>query len=172
MSGVQLVITPGQLGHAARYFNGLAAHLADMTPLMDAVGLYLVGSAIERFGSESAPDGTPWKPSRRAQQEGGQTLSLTGRLRSSLTRRAGAAEVVVGSNVVYAGIHQFGGVIEPVDAKALHFVIGGRHIIVQRVTMPARPFLGINADDINEIADLAIAFFEGAGDGAGQAPAP
>ena len=47
----------------------------------------------------------------------------------------------VGSNLVYARIHEIGGVIRPKTAKALHFVIDGQHIVVQSVTIPPRPYL-------------------------------
>lgn len=160
MSGAQIIIDPRSLGDAAQFFDALAGRARDMTSLMDAVGLYLVGATIENFEQESSPEGAPWKPSLRARQRGGQTLSDTGRLKSSITHQASAHEVVVGTNVLYAAIHQFGGVIVPVSADALHFVIGGRHIFAQRVVMPARPYLGIAGEEIEEITDLARIYFE------------
>jgi hypothetical protein len=42
----------------------------------------------ERFATATDPKGRPWKPSLRAQLEGGQTLSDTGRLRRSFSVRA------------------------------------------------------------------------------------
>lgn len=47
----------------------------------------------------------------------------------------------VGTKVIYAAIHEYGGTIVPVNAKALHFKIGDRDIFAQRVNMPERSFL-------------------------------
>lgn len=49
--------------------------------------------------------------------------------------------MLVGTDVEYARIHEFGGDIVPRNARALAFQIGGEWIITQRVTMPARPYL-------------------------------
>ncbi|MES8537205.1 phage virion morphogenesis protein, partial [Cutibacterium acnes] len=51
---------------------------------------------------------------------------------------AGRLQAAVGTNRVYARIHQLGG-------KA------GRN---RKVTIPARPFLGINADDRQMIGEI------------------
>ncbi len=45
------------------------------------------------------------------------------------------------TDVVYARIHELGGVITPKRAKALHFVIDGKHYTSQRVVIPPRPYL-------------------------------
>ena len=47
----------------------------------------------------------------------------------------------IGSNLKYARIHELGGVIRPVTAQYLHFVIDGAHIMTKVVHMPARPYL-------------------------------
>lgn len=77
----------------------------------EAMGRGLKTGAQMRFRTMRGPDGNAWSKSRRAQEEGGQTLSLTRRLRNSITYRATPTSVEVGTNVVYAAIHQFGGVI-------------------------------------------------------------
>lgn len=72
---------------------------------------------------------------------------VTGRLRSSITVAvrsnivSGLVEGVVGTNVKYAPIHEFGGVIVPRKAKYLAFKINGKYIRTKRVVIPARPFL-------------------------------
>jgi len=48
---------------------------------------------------------------------------------------------VVGTDVVYAAIHEYGGVIVPKVAKALRFMIGDQVIHAKSVTMPERSFL-------------------------------
>lgn len=104
-------IDGGELDSA---FNRLLRRLpagGDTTPAMQSMARVLKTGAQLRFRSERAPDGTGWEPSRRAKEEGGQTLSLTRRLRNSITAAHSATEASVGTNVVYAAIHQFGGVI-------------------------------------------------------------
>ena len=43
--------------------------------------------------------------------------------------------------VVYAAIHEFGGIITPKRAKFLRFVIGNKVIYTKYVKMPARPYM-------------------------------
>lgn len=83
----------------------------DMRPAMRQLAQVLKSQAQMRFRAKRAPDGTEWKPSRRAEQEGGQTLSLSRLLRNSITAAHDARSATVGTNLQYAAIHQFGGVI-------------------------------------------------------------
>lgn len=92
----------------------------------DAVGEVLLSSTTARFEHSRAPDGSTWK---RGKKQGGKTLIDRGRLRN-MGVRASDSSVVVGSNLRYSRIHQFGH-----DAKG----------------MPARPYLGINDEDQAEI---------------------
>jgi phage virion morphogenesis protein len=83
----------------------------DMTPAMQSMGRVLKTAAQLRFRETRSPDGTEWKRSGRAEHEGGQTLSLSRRLRNSITYSADRISATVGTNVVYAAIHQFGGIV-------------------------------------------------------------
>ncbi len=140
----------------------LIARMDDPRPVMDGIGQKLVTSVIDRFEREQEPNGVPWKPSQRALEESGRTLTDTGRLRASITHRASRDGVVVGTNVVYAAIHQFGGrtparTIRPLGKKAL-FWPGAAHP-VKKVehpgsTVTARPFLGVNGGDRDAILRL------------------
>lgn len=134
----------------------LAAANGDLTPLMETLGLYLESSTIERFDTETAPDGGSWAPSRRAREQGGKTLTDSARLKSSITNRASATDAEVGTNVIYAGIHQFGGTIRPKSGEFLTFALPGGLGFrrVREVTMPARPFLGFSLEDEEEILAL------------------
>lgn len=90
-----------------------------MRPLWERIGRVMKTSTQLRFRQQSGPGGTPWPKSWRAKNEGGQTLSLTRRLRNSITYDATETSVSVGTNVAYAAIHQFGGIIR---AKAGPFL--------------------------------------------------
>ena len=101
---------------------------------LDRIGSRMVASTLLRFERETGPDGKPWLKSLRALLTGGQTLQDHGTLRSSITHVVRGDGVDIGSNLVYARIHQLGGQ-------------AGRG---RKVTLPARPFLGI--DDRDEAA--------------------
>lgn len=97
-----------------RALEQLRLHLpltGSMAPAMSNMGRALKTATQLRFRNTSAPDGSQWAKSWRAQHQGGQTLSLTRRLRNSITYEATNNSVVVGTNVLYAAIHQFGGVV-------------------------------------------------------------
>lgn len=133
MSGVDLRVALQDAGVAARLARA-ATVIGNLLPLMEEIGASLETSTRMRFERGAGPDGGAWRPSRR----GGKTLVDTGRLLASMTHNASRDHVEVGSNVIYAAIHQFGGRT-------------GRGLAVD---MPARPFLGLDADDEREIDDL------------------
>jgi len=54
----------------------------------------------------------------------------------------------VGSPVVYAAIHEFGGIIRPKNAKYLVFQIDGKWIRTKKVTMPKREWLSKSLMDV------------------------
>ena len=113
--------------------------------LMASVGEALVSSTIKRFDAEESPDGQKWQPSKRAAAESGKTLTDTARLRKSIDYAATASKVMVGSNVVYARIHQMGG-------KA-----GKGH----KLTVPARPYLGVSKEGMEEVKAILAEFLAG-----------
>ena len=103
-------------------------------------------STAGRFDREEAPDGTPWEPlspkyRQRKMRIFGEDkiLRLRGYLRDTIRYQASDTELRLGSNRVYAALHQFGG----------HFRAFGTHDAV----MPARPYLGLSNEDQQEILD-------------------
>lgn len=66
-----------------------------------------------------------------------------GRLKQSIVaKKLRRGAVRVGTNVIYARIHEYGGVIRPVRAKALRFrTRDGTWVTTKKVVMPARPYL-------------------------------
>ena len=139
-----------KLGELARSFG-------DLEPLMADIGLYLESATIDRFDTETAPDGSAWDKSIRAKETGGKTLSDSGQLRGSITSQPASDHVVVGTNKIYAGIHQYGGTIRAKSAPFLMFELPGGLGLrkVKEVEMPARPFLGLSAEDQTEVVALA-----------------
>ena len=65
--------------------------------------------------------------------------------------------VVVGSSIEdYAAIHQYGGTIRPKNAKRLMFKVGGKTVMTQSVTIPARPFIGFSEEDRQEAQQILL----------------
>lgn len=128
----------------------------DLSGLLDPIGAALRDNVLDRFEHGRGPDGTAWPESLRATEQSGQTLVDKGRLRDSITYEAGAREVELGSNVIYARIHQLGGTITAKTDKGLSFSLAGDggFVNVQSVTLPPRPYLGIGPEDIDAIGDM------------------
>ncbi len=151
--GVEIQRRLGDLVHA----------FGDLRPLMQDLGLTLESATIDRFDSETAPSGERWKPSLRAKIEGGKTLSDRTTLRHSIHSVAGSSDVEVGTNLIYAGVHQFGATIRAKSEAGLRFRLPGGlgYRRVMEVEIPARPFLGLSADDeaevIAQVEDYAAA---------------
>lgn len=140
-----------------RRLGALVARLGDVTPLMERIGAVLETSTIERFDSETAPDGSRWKPSFRARATGGKTLTDSARLKQSITHNAGPRRVEVGTNVRYAGVHQRGATIRAKNGGRLKFKLPGIGFVSPRqVVIPKREFLGLSADDREEIEAQAV----------------
>lgn len=81
----------------------------------------------------------------QAEKLRGQVLNRqSGDLAGSIHYRLrGNATAIVGTNMVYAAIHEFGGTIKAKNAPYLVFrVSGGRYVRTKEVHMPARPYLG------------------------------
>ena len=126
---------------------GKAAHkLGDTQALMESVGEALRSGTIERFEAEEDPQGKKWKPSARAMAGGGKTLDKESPLKDSIDYAATSDKVMVGSNLPYARIHQLGG------------KTGKGH----KVDMPARPYLGVSEEDMDEVRETMADFLAGA----------
>lgn len=136
------------LGKLFGVVDGGLRHMGGTGELTAAIGELFVTSTIERFEDGKGPNGEAWKPSQRAEGKGGRTLLDKGRLRSSIVYESTPQRVVVGTNVVYGAIHQFGGQ-------------AGRG---RKVRIPARSYLGISEEDIAEaratMADFVAAGFK------------
>lgn len=126
-------------------------------PLMDNLGRIVVSDTLLNFRAQSAPDGTPWEPTAR----GGQILRDTGRLRNSIAYETeGSDTVYIGTNLIYAAIHQFGGTIEAKNAPYLKFMVGGQFVQKRSVDIPARPFIGFESRQIDKINDAIETWME------------
>jgi phage virion morphogenesis protein len=142
----------------------VAAKLAEIVDRMErpsgfykGVGEYLTEVAIPRnFATETSPDGVSWaslRPLTVARREAkGQTpiqiLRASGAMAASINYAAGDDHVRIGSPAIQAAVMQFG-------AKQGAFGRDARNHPLPWGDIPARPFLGISADDEVEIIRIA-----------------
>lgn len=155
-----------------RYFAQLAARAESLRPLMADIGEHLTETSKQRFATSTAPDGSRWAAnaqstllafagafSRSFDKKGRLTtggakrlankkplIGESGRLGREIGYRVGEREVTIGSVMIYAAIHQFGG-----QAGR-----GGK------VRIPARPFLGLSATDESVLVAKARQWLEDA----------
>lgn len=163
MTGVTEGVTIQGMVRTQAVLNELLERTEDLSPLMAQLGAYGEESTRNRFETQTGPDGKPWEKSERVKKRGGQTLVDTARLRDSITWRADDNSAEWGTNIVYAGAHQFG--IDEVIQYAAHNRLitraFGRPLgfgVYQSVKagsrnpkIPARPFAGIDGEDEAEI---------------------
>ena len=120
-------------------------------PAMDDMGQAAVASATKRFESKIGVDGKPWTPSVKNK---GETMIRRGHLRDSLTHRFGDDGFVYGSRRKYSALLHFGGTVRPKTAKSLAFRLNGKKIFAKSVTIPARPYVGFDAEDVADFTKI------------------
>lgn len=148
-----------------RALSTLSGRVGQLWPALKNIGEYMVRSTWERFDAQKDPGGTPWAPLKNTtllRKRGSKILIETSRLRDSIVYKVSEREVAIGTNVVYAAIHQFGGKTKPTTIRAKSkkalFWPGAAHPVSSvrhpGSTIPARPFLGISEEDRQEIAAI------------------
>ncbi len=119
----------------------LAQRSENLRPLMKNIAGIFAYSTEENFKNEGRPD--KWtdlaestkKQRTKAGHYPGQILQVSGQLASSISTYYDNDSAVIGSNLDYAAIHQLGGQ-------------AGKN---QSVTIPARPYLQLNNEEIIEV---------------------
>jgi len=99
---------------------------------------------VKRFQTGTDPEGTPWLPSQRAIDDGGNTLLVRGNLRDSFHGVITGEQLLYGSDEKYAAIHQFGGK-------------NGRG---RKNTVVARPMIGLGPRQLRIINNAVDDFME------------
>lgn len=100
--------------------------LARVDKMLGLIGQEVASRSVEDYLSGPRPD----KLGR-----------VSGDLARSVNYKVSGNRVVIGSNLPYAGIHEFGGTIKAKRGPFLTFKIGKSWVSVNRVVIPARPFL-------------------------------
>jgi len=144
MAGVGLTIEYDDVA-LQRALGRLMDVADDLEPLWRDIGEYLLQSIDARFDAQVDPEGTPWAPlapSTRRRKRGSKILTERGHLRD-IAYQVHPDGLDVGTNMIYGAIQQLGG------------QAGGG------VEIPARPYLGLSADDVDEIEALVADFVAG-----------
>jgi len=138
-----------------------ARRLSEPEKALKECGLVLLRSIAKNFKAGGRP--VRWQKSGRALREGGKTLVDTARLKNSMTMRVLRWILTVGTNIIYARIHQLGGKLDKNVTVRQHYryitqafgkPIKGRKALVkqhqrqQDMYIPARPFLMVQQGDM------------------------
>ena len=147
---------------AVRWFGRLLERSADLSGLMAQIGEDLTESTQARFDSGIGPDGVAWQP--LADGSGRTPLNDTHRMRDGIHPLSGVDWVEIRADAKQARWHQEGTdpyEIRPVNGKALNWPGGpGPRSKVNHPGLPARPFMGVSAEDDAAIERLAVAWLE------------
>ncbi len=144
----------------------LEGALDDPFPLMADLGELLARSTKQRFAEGVSPDGIRWAPKsqttlerygiRRSNRIDIRPLfGPSGALNSTIYPEASRDEVLVGSPMIYAAVQQFGAAKGAFGAMSNGSPIPWGNI-------PARPFLGVSAEDEVGIAETVEDYLTGA----------
>lgn len=165
---IEVIVADGGLSGALRRLGGLGAR---PRPVMAAAARVVGASTEARFDASKGPGGIAWKPiwSRQpkgkqkqvapAMRKSGKPLVDTGSLRRSIKSTVDDNSAFIGPDgsgtSKFAAVHQFGATITPKKAGGLLVFAGpdGGLIFAKSVTIPARPFLGIDGQDVADIGD-------------------
>jgi phage virion morphogenesis protein len=150
MAGIEIEIKVDDL-QISRLFEILERRMKNMKPIWRAIGEDILEGTKRSFEMETSPEGKPWKKSRRAEEQGGETLRDRGILYNSIHAAAGNDQVIVGTPVIYAATHQFG-------AARGSFGSTSRGGPIPWGDIPARPFLGISDETLSAIRETLIDF--------------
>ena len=118
----------------------IAQKTSNLRPLMKNIAGIMADSTEENFKEEGRPK---WKDlsektktaRRKTGHYPGQILQVSGQLAMSITTHYDNESAIIGSNKVYAAIHQLGG-------------LAGKN---KKVSIPARQYLKLTDDDFKEI---------------------
>jgi len=157
-------------------FRRLIALGSDPAPTLREIGQNLVELRRARFIRGQGPNRVPWLPKQPRRDGKGLPLVVSGRLRDSLAVAVEGNALLIGTDLPYAAIHEFGGEIRQYaySRKVAFRSAGGRSLFARsrgkaahkRVTLrpvtygerllriPARPFLAADDEDRDEIQDV------------------
>jgi len=121
--------------------KNMEKRVSNLSPVMKKISIDMKNQTMKNFRQEKDPEGKSWKKNRR----GGKTLTKTSRLKHSIRPAHGDDYAMMGTNVKYARIHQYGGKIKAKNGKYLKFQYArGKWASRKSVIIPKRTFMGIS----------------------------
>ena len=145
MSGATVNIDISELKELSAILNHSALSSTDRVALMKSLGNEIVEQSRSRIlETQEDPEGNKWQDYAASTLKGLKAkglekvvslLNRSGMLdRSIKVRQSGQWSVLVGSDREYAGVHQWG---------------------YKQKNIPARPYLGLSTDNIEDLNELA-----------------
>lgn len=159
MTGVRLSVD-ANTQPVRRGLDLLARAAGDLRPAFEDLGAVLVRSTEQRFVDQVDPEGNPWEPLspatllfKQKKGHGLRILTMRGRLQGSFTFRARSMDLLVGTNVVYAAIHQFGGLLQKAaHSRQVRFRTDAKGQLLSQAQLGIGPKRMRNADQMRVFA--------------------
>ena len=158
MAGARITLTLDDEA-LKRQLGDLIGRLSHPAPALRSIGEELQRTTQERFdqGQKQAPDGTPWArnaPVTIARKGRDNPLYQRGNLQNTIRYQLrGATGVEVGTNLVYGAAQQFG-MVKGYAGRTR------RGAPIPWGNVPARPYLGLSADDETEVVRILRDYLE------------
>lgn len=164
-------------------FNALLERANNLSPVMRQIEGILADATERAFDEESSPNHDPWpdlKESTKKQRQAkrywpGQILQRSGRLAASIETDSDPHSASIGTNAIYAAIHQYGAdnmsIRIPQHNRRIYQAFGKplKFPVFQTVSahaamlnIPERPFLGVGPEDEEDILTVMSDFLSAA----------
>lgn len=143
----------------AKAIEQLTSAGANTAPLMHELAGIMHNAVEENFEQGGRPKWPKWTNATEEKRAGGKMLQDTGRLAASITPYADANSAMVGTNVIYASIHNFGGQTKAhkiVAKNGKHLKFGGTYrksVNHPGSKIPQREFLRLEISDEEDLLD-------------------
>lgn len=128
----------------SKLLRDIQVRAGNLRPALTKIAGEMAASTEENFDQEGRPRwpnlSASTQKQRAAKGKTGKMLQVSGQLAASISQRVTEDSAIVGTNKIYAGIHQFGG-------------MAGRK---RQTPIPARPFLKLTKSDV-DLAEKILA---------------
>lgn len=190
MSGIRLEVGINDRELQAAMLQ-LVARGKDLGAPLRSIGEMMLRSTDQRFRTQRDPEGSPWtplQPGTLAKKRNSKILTEAGNLRGSIAYRVSGDRLDVGTPSIYGAIHQLGGEIKQgARAQIMRFhgtdpkkpgkfmskkqagkaksavTIRIASVGSRTIRMPARPYLGMSADDKARVVKILARHLAGNG---------
>lgn len=150
----ELIKIAHNLPEVRKKLREIALRAGSLRPVFKVMAKTLALSTEKRFSAETGPDGEKWqgvKTATRRRKKNPKILTESTKLRDGIHEEISDDTLLFGSDSPYGAIHQLGGKF---SVKRRGSKRGKRaRKGPGKITMPARPFLGISVQDEADLLD-------------------